>query len=391
MSVRGSSALHNAAAEGHEAVVAKLLADPLLELGARDEQGKTALHLAIWRGHERVVAQLLADIRTDVNASDSRGFTALHLAANRGRDTLVLRLLADSRTAINARDKEGRTALQIAVAAGKDKVAGLLLARDSSGVDGRAILHLAILTGNDELVSQLLAGRPASEIRNWVRSDGYEWSGLQLAVSYGNEKVATHLLTLIPELVDVLSPQGHNALQIAACFGAEKLMDMLLAMKPEWASCVDQSGNTLLHLAADSSPPLSPQALTKLWELSPPEAVRAVNEDGDTPFAIAVRNRDDFAMSLLQRKLSVDEILLASEAVHPEAVRRLRPALEAECACLLELLHRDVIGTVYEYLGFERQIASLSKEEDHFAELFSSSTIDNASKQTQNTQDLFAD
>lgn len=58
----------------------------------------------------------------------------------------------------------------------------------------------------------------------------------------------------------------------------------------------------------------------------------------------------------MQWKLSIDEII--ETAAGPEVLwHRLKPLVEAECACLLDSLNQDVVGTVYEYLCFifERQ------------------------------------
>jgi cytohesin len=82
-SMQGAVPLHLAALEGHEAVVAVLLAagaDP----NARTAEGRTALHLAAYIGHAGTVAMLARAACVDVGAPDNAGRTPLHVAASKG-------------------------------------------------------------------------------------------------------------------------------------------------------------------------------------------------------------------------------------------------------------------------------------------------------------------
>ena len=68
------TALHYAADNGHEAVVAQLL-QAKAEIQARDSNGRTALHWAAFNGKEAVVETLLR-AKADPNAVDNNGMTA---------------------------------------------------------------------------------------------------------------------------------------------------------------------------------------------------------------------------------------------------------------------------------------------------------------------------
>lgn len=80
-----STALHFAAENGHDNIVAQLLAAGFRQLDAQSGKGHTALHLAASNGHPKVVAQLLA-AGSSLSIVDMQRRTPLHLAALRGHD-----------------------------------------------------------------------------------------------------------------------------------------------------------------------------------------------------------------------------------------------------------------------------------------------------------------
>ncbi len=75
----GRTALHEAAYQGDEGLVEKVLKyKPNIE--AKDKYGETPLHLAAFRGHTEVV-NLLLEKGANIEAKNKFGYTALHLAA----------------------------------------------------------------------------------------------------------------------------------------------------------------------------------------------------------------------------------------------------------------------------------------------------------------------
>lgn len=376
----GWVALHRATTRGHGELVVQLLAAGC-DVNATNNEGETALHLAASKGYEMIVAALLAEPRVNVEVVDVLRRTALHHAVlpkfvgddcGQGDKVKVVEmLLADGRVPPNAVDGEDLTALRIAVSAENDGAVALLLSQPSIQIDdeGRQILHLAIKQGNDEIFSHLLSKSSVSDVLAWVNKvvpPG--WNAFHRTVGQGRDGMAARLLALSPSLIDGLNPYGDNALQIAIntnyklvhkSIGTpcmfDNIVDMLLVSKPELIASIDSAGNTVLHLAANSNPPLSPQCFMTLWQSLVRDDVRAVNTAGQTPFSIAVRRNNDFALDLMKWKLSLQEMEESCAVSSPQLVQlrsKLRPAIEAESACLLHFLHRDVVGTVYEYLGF---------------------------------------
>lgn len=85
---RGQTALHIAAANGHNDVVALLCAVEGADINAKDAQGHTPLMLACMNGREKVVDGLL-NMGASLYEQDGEGNTCLHLAAKRGQIALL--------------------------------------------------------------------------------------------------------------------------------------------------------------------------------------------------------------------------------------------------------------------------------------------------------------
>jgi ankyrin repeat protein len=154
----GWTALHQAASDGHEAIISQLLAAGI-DVNATDSDGWTALHQAASNGHEAIVSQLVA-AGIDVNATDSDGRTALHWAASEGHEAIVSQLVAAG-IDVNATDSHGQTALHRAASYGHEAIVSQLVAAgiDVNATDshGRTALHRAASYGHEAIVSQLVA------------------------------------------------------------------------------------------------------------------------------------------------------------------------------------------------------------------------------------------
>ena len=122
----GETPLHQAARNGHAAVVAALIAAGA-EVNAADTAGFTPLHQAALNGHVVIVLTLIAE-KADVNMDDDNfGFTSLHQAANNGHVLVVSALIA-AEADVNARTKQDRTPLWLADVRGRADVAAMLIA-----------------------------------------------------------------------------------------------------------------------------------------------------------------------------------------------------------------------------------------------------------------------
>ena len=130
------TALHAAAAQGHQDVTQLLLAHPAIDVNKRDSLGKTPLCDACHFGEAGTVKLLLQDARVLVNVVDNSGCPPIWRAAFWGHAEVVRWLVASGREvdlAITARGHDdyderegGCPAVVIARKNGKGEVAALL-------------------------------------------------------------------------------------------------------------------------------------------------------------------------------------------------------------------------------------------------------------------------
>jgi ankyrin repeat protein len=152
--------IFEAAGEGNEEEVRRLLdADPAL-LGRGCDDGENLLALAAANGHLRVV-RLLIERGVNISATGDGGNTALHYAAEQGYEEVVA-LLLDKGAHGNTRNQLGVTPLMWACEGGHLGVVKMLVQhRQGQGLQKRSgrgwtALHWAAYAGNQEVERFLL-------------------------------------------------------------------------------------------------------------------------------------------------------------------------------------------------------------------------------------------
>lgn len=145
---KGHSALHIAAKEGSFYTVERLL-ERGIDVHGLTPQGETVLHLAAANGHYRILKLLVANADPKLlNTKDQRidprnpyangcsdsigsnGWTPLHLAVTSGNDDLVLWLIHHPWINLHIKDKHGRQAIAFAAAFGSKTMLQGFLSRD---------------------------------------------------------------------------------------------------------------------------------------------------------------------------------------------------------------------------------------------------------------------
>jgi ankyrin repeat protein len=121
---RGDTLLTVAAYSGQPDAVKLILAQPKVDVDARNKMGLTALSAAAYKGYVGIAKQLVA-AKADVNAASPSGQTALMFAALTGRAEVVEYLLSAGANA-RAADRSGNTPLSLARGQGADAVVRLL-------------------------------------------------------------------------------------------------------------------------------------------------------------------------------------------------------------------------------------------------------------------------
>lgn len=307
-------------------------------------------HDAAKSGNEKLVKQLLAETPTLISTFTRDGWSALDFAADEGHDKIVTLLIAAaSSDLLNSTNHDGNTALHLAANAGHTKAVSILLEKCPKMLNsverwGNTALHLAAIEGHDQVVQQLLAVATSSIIRV-MDVDGL--TALHCAASRGYATIVTQLVAACPGLTEVIDENGWTALFWAINDNHEAIADQLLDADPELDIAL--SGDTPLHLSMERPQLLS--LTTRLWQLHP-ETLQMRNENGCTPFFLAVLADNEPAIQLVQGTLSIDEIVEAFASCN-KSYERFRPLLSEQCESLAMALNQDVLGTVYEYLGFD--------------------------------------
>jgi ankyrin repeat protein len=248
------TALQAACNEGHVQVVKVLLANGA-GVNIFGGQLDSALQACIDHGNMDIL-QLLLDHGADLNHEGGLYHSPLHCATFRGKaraaeilldrnakfndeiflmaieydhKSLVSRMFSKG-VNVNAQGKEG-TALQLAIQRKDSQTARALLADDSIEIDARGgkhgatALHLALITGNEEMVLELLR-KGAS-----VNAEGSEfYKPLTAAVASGNEKLI-HLV--LDAGADINGHRGgwyDSALNVAARKGLKDVISLLLEL-----------------------------------------------------------------------------------------------------------------------------------------------------------------
>ena len=154
----GSTALHFAAAKGHETIIQHLvLHGAKLEL--KNKFGDTALSTAALQ-NQSAACGLLIDLRADVGCKRNKGWTPLHLAASCGHTAVCDVLCARGHANLEARGQDDVRPLMLAVASGHHFTSTRLLENSanilSKSRHGRTALHFAAASGNHGCCELLL-------------------------------------------------------------------------------------------------------------------------------------------------------------------------------------------------------------------------------------------
>ena len=322
--LENQTALMWAVAQGHLAVVAVLL-----EAGATvDARSRTSRHVISRRLQSELrYGELGRSYGTDAEETQVGGFTPLLFAARHGYVD-VAQLLLDAGADVNDAAPDGAGVLLVATLSGHRALARLFLdrgANPNSATAGYTALHAAVMTGDLQVVSALLAkgARPDAQVTEATRvvRNGQvlminelllgatpfalaakfteteimrelaeagadpvlplrnSWTPLMLAAGAGwrygvwdrRDRVLPHLLATRAQLVDERGTLA--AVRLALELGAE-------------VDAADEDGNTALHHVVDKG---FDEVVRLLAERGADLNVQ--NERRQTPLAIVVRGR----------------------------------------------------------------------------------------------------
>ncbi|XP_046572743.1 putative ankyrin repeat protein RF_0381 [Haliotis rubra] len=219
----GSSPAMEAAHAGHIEVL-KLLVSEGADLTFLTEDKDNILHVALQSKHMDTVKYVLTNDFVEIDSRNIHGMTAVMLAAEggteKGHSEIVKYILTENAVNINDRDSEGMTPVLLAADYGYGDIIELLESKgaDLSVVDdsGENILHKLSLVGQVDLVNHVL--KKKSIVRN---------------INKRGVRYRTPVMT-------------------AACCGYKEVFDVLVKNGAD-LTLIDDDGNSILHLACEET------------------------------------------------------------------------------------------------------------------------------------------
>jgi ankyrin repeat protein len=219
------TALHVAAAYGHDSVVMFLL-DSGADIDAREEDGETPLHYATWRSRLET-GRLLIERGADIEIRNNWGRTPLLIVARETGNVDMAGMLIEAGAEVNLRDEGGESPLDLAAWRGFRDLVNLLLDEGAElppagSVEAQYLAMFAAEKGLDRLFNLCVDAGVDLALRN--ENDG---SLLHSASQGGSTAVVSRLLDegFDPNEVD---RYGRTPLHYAAELGRQDVARILL-------------------------------------------------------------------------------------------------------------------------------------------------------------------
>lgn len=215
----GNTLLHIATAAGDIHTVGILLKKPKIDVTLVNKNGNTPLARAAMKGYTGIMEMLIGN-GADVNHRGKDDMTPMNYAALTGYTNCV-KLLMDYGGDVNIPDNQGFTPLTTAVCNGFNDIVELLLEHPQISVDmparmdNQVLLGVAEKKGVQEQVSTLINGK------------SLEMTPLHVAVVTGNREVVKRLLAKGAN-PSIEAAEGVNAFTLALAMGHGEIHDVLM-------------------------------------------------------------------------------------------------------------------------------------------------------------------
>jgi len=143
-------------------------------------------------------------------------------------------------------------------------------------------------------------------------------------------------------------------------------VEKLLELDPSLVCNLTRRLQTPLWLAVEKG---SNTLIKRLFDMFP-QALHMADETGMTPYDIAARNENYFAVDLFMPKLTFEEnvrafpSVAASEREKSGCGKRLHSIIDAQCEDVAKVLNSlTLMSTIYSYLGFGIVVFSNEKKD----------------------------
>ena len=335
---RGKTPLMIAAGLNHLEILQVLTATTGIELNAVHQESGTALSIAVRNGNSDVVnylcrlegvnvylgkerasssplliAACYGRIKTmicvidskfvDVNFRSTRykGDTALHVAARKGRVTAIEALLNCKDINLMIKNNKGQTPLDIAVKSKDRFQIGLMIACKMPSLDvnkqfqdGLTLLHMAVITKNNEAMSYLCSMPGARNIKNKAGKTPFDIAA-ESSTCPLSFLISLHSL-LGTDQIDINRKfrQGKTLLHIAVENNDKQATQRLLKYEGVDVNVSDSFGNTPIHYASFGKNSNLQQFLIEQEGAN----VMIKNNDGLTPLYVLSKDKENYPLIL---------------------------------------------------------------------------------------------
>ncbi|XP_030807092.1 nuclear factor NF-kappa-B p100 subunit isoform X1 [Camarhynchus parvulus] len=345
---------------------------------SQDENGDTPLHLAIIHEQTAVIKQLIDIIvsipsQQIINISNNLQQTPLHLAVIT-KQPQVVQLLLQARADPTLLDRYGNSLLHLALQTGNEEMLRTLLAHLGSAApyllhlpSFRGLLPVHLAVKEKSLACLDLLVRTGADVNAVERQSGR--TPLHLAVEMENLNMATHLVKKLGADINSRDFAGNTPLHLAAGLGSPTLTKLLLKAGAD-VLCENDEPMSLSSSEASSDTDTDPEEQELAMDLGEP-ALAAEHSTGSKlstqgHWQAGHRQRRCHTSLDLTRSQKVREILLQASQQGPKAELPTAPqpgkvlSLDSEALQGLEqLLNRDCSGSDWIELAKRLGLCSL--------------------------------
>ncbi|KAK6933365.1 Ankyrin repeat [Dillenia turbinata] len=257
--------LHVAAEFGKTQCVDVILKACLSLLKQVNLKGETALHVAAREGHIDVVKALVAGakalheeleigtgaVRDLLGVTNNKKSTALHEAVRNRHLEVVKYLLEEDSEFPYVGNDAGETPLYMAAERGYAKLVHAILEACTSpahdGPKGRTALHAAVSCKDKGMIEDILRKKPFLV----KEADEHGWTPLHWAAYFDSSLIIIQLLQHDESVAYLKDKEGMTALHVAATRGSTCSLKKLMAKCPDCIEMVDEKGQNVLHVAVE--------------------------------------------------------------------------------------------------------------------------------------------